>query len=229
MIEVADRSTLVDDTADRIRRMIFSGQLKPGELLPTRKELAAQFGVGMATVHEAIKSLDAVGLVESRPGKGTWVCQNALDSVIHPDMIRNRFGSIDAHAVYEARLMLEVSLAELAAEKATDEEIRHMLEALRAAQEVMDDDDEFVRHDWDFHMTVAQGAHNVLLEAFYNLSRELLLGLIREVIRLPKVKEEASQLHREQAEAIARHDAEAAREVARKHMLYVKAKMFPSG
>ena len=117
MIEVADRSTLVDDTADRIRRMIFSGQLKPGQLLPSRKEMAAQYGVGMATIHEAVKSLDAVGLVESRPGKGTWVSQSALDSVIHPSMIRNRFGTIDARAVYEARFMLEVSLAELAAEK----------------------------------------------------------------------------------------------------------------
>ena len=77
MPEVADRSTLVDDTADRIRQMIFTGQIKPGELLPTRKELAAQFGVGIATVHEAIKSLGAVGLVESRPGKGTWVSHNA--------------------------------------------------------------------------------------------------------------------------------------------------------
>ena len=110
MPEVADRSTLVDDTADRIRQMIFTGQIKPGELLPTRKELAAQFGVGIATVHEAIKSLGAVGLVESRPGKGTWVSHNALQSVIHPSMILNRFGPIDVYAVYEARMALEVAL-----------------------------------------------------------------------------------------------------------------------
>ncbi|MCU0509963.1 MAG: FCD domain-containing protein [Anaerolineae bacterium] len=227
LIEAADRSTLVDYTADRIRQLIFTGQIKPGDLLPTRKDLAAQFGVGIATIHEAIKSLDAVGLVESRPGKGTWVSANALQSVIHPEIILNRFGSIDVRTVYEARLALEVALAELAAEKATDEEIRQMLAHLDAAQSVMSDDAEFVRVDWDFHMTVALATHNVLLQAFYTLSRELLVTLISDVIKLPNVKEEASALHREQAEAIARHDVTAARDAARRHMLYLEGKMFP--
>ena len=228
MPKTADRNTLVDDTADRLRQMIFSGQIKPGELLPSRKELAAQFGVGIATIHEAIKSLNAVGLVESRPGKGTWVSQNALQSVIHPEMILNRFGPIDIYAVYEARMALEVALAELAAEKATPEEIAQMMAHLEAAQKVIAEDDEFVRVDWDFHMTVANATHNVLLQAFYNLSRELLLELIRDVIRLPLVKQEASQLHMIEAQAIAAHDVDAAREAARRHMLYVKQKMFPA-
>ena len=227
MLVAAGRSTLVDDTADRIRQMIFAGQIKPGDLLPSRKDLAAQFGVGIATIHEAVKSLDAVGLVESRPGKGTWVSHNALESVIHPSMIRNRFGPIDVYAVYEARMALEVALAELAAEKATPQEIEQMLSHLAAAQKVIADDDEFVREDWDFHMTVARATHNVLLEAFYNLSRELLIELIRDVIRIPLVKQEASQLHLEEAQAIAAHDVDAAREAARRHMLYIKHRMFP--
>jgi GntR family transcriptional regulator, transcriptional repressor for pyruvate dehydrogenase complex len=148
--------------------------------------------------------------------------------VIHPSMILNRFGPIDVYAVYEARMALEVALAELAAEKATPEEIELMFSYLEAAQGVIADDDEFVRVDWDFHMTVANATHNVLLQAFYNLSRELLLELIRDVIKLPSVKEEASQLHREEALAIAAHDVDAARDAARRHMLYVKQKMFPA-
>ncbi len=55
----AGRNTLVDDAADKIRQMIFEGEIKPGELLPPRKELAAHFGVGISTIHEAVKSLDA--------------------------------------------------------------------------------------------------------------------------------------------------------------------------
>jgi GntR family transcriptional repressor for pyruvate dehydrogenase complex len=229
MMEAAGRSTLVEHTADRLRQMIFSGQIKPGELLPSRKELAVQFGVGIATIHEAIESLSAVGLVKSRPGKGTWVALNALDSVIHPSMILNRFGSIDLRSVYEARMALEVALAELAAQKATDDEIAQMMSKLEAAQRVIDDDGEFVRVDWDFHMTVAQATHNILLQAFYNLSRELLVGLISDVIKLPLVKKEASELHMEQARAIARHDVDAAAAAARKHMLYLESKMFPRG
>ncbi len=222
---IAGRSTLVDDTADKIRQMIFEGEIKPGEMLPPRKVLAAQFGVGISTIHEAVKSLDAVGLVESRPGKGTWVRPNALESVINPSIITNRFGPIDVETIYEARLMLEVALAELAAQKATPEDIKAMWKAFDAAQTVIDDNEEFTRLDWDFHMTIAKAGHNLLIETFYQLSSELLLDFVIDAIKLPKVKEEASEYHRIQAEAIARHDVEAARKAAYEHMLYLKKRM----
>jgi GntR family transcriptional repressor for pyruvate dehydrogenase complex len=225
---MAGRSTLVDDTANRIRQMIFSGQIKPGEMLPPRKNLAVQFAVGIATIHEAVKSLAAVGLLESRPGKGTWVSANALDSIIHPSMILNRFGDIDALTIYEARLVLEVAIAGLAAEKATPEEVQQMLVALDTAHAVIDDDEAFVQADWEFHRLVAQATHNVLLQAFYNLSRERLLEFIRDVIRLPHVRHEGSRIHRIQVEAIARHNADEAQQAAREHMYYLKQKEFSS-
>lgn len=225
MINIAGRNTLVDDASDKIRQMIFAGQIKPGELLPSRKELAVQLGVGISTIHEAIKSLDAVGLVESRPGKGTWVRHNALDSVINPSLITNRFGQIGVETIYETRLMLEVALAELAAEKATPEDIKAMWSALTISQDVIDDDEAFVKADWDFHMAVAKACHNVLIETFYYLSRELLLDFVSEVIQLPKVKEEASQIHIKQAQAIENHDTEQARRYALEHMLYLKDRL----
>jgi len=221
----AGRNTLVDDAADKIRQMIFDGQIKPGELLPPRKVLAKRFGVGTSTIHEAVKSLDAVGLVESRPGKGTWVRHDALDSVIRPSIITNRFGKIDVETIYEARLMLEVSLAELAAKKATPEEIEAIWQAFHAAQDVIDDNDEFARRDWDFHMAIAKAGHNVLIETFYHLSRELLIDIIVEVIEKPSVKEEGSQYHRHLVEAIERKDIEAARQAAFNTMQHLKEKM----
>ena len=225
MLNIAGRNTLVDDASDKIRQMILEGQIKPGEMLPPRKELAAQFGVGISTIHEAIQSLSAVGLVESHPGKGTWVRHNALDSVINPSLITNRFGPIHVETIYEARLMLEVALAELAAQKATPEDIEAMWAAFKAAQQVIDDNEEFARLDWDFHLAIAKAGHNVLIETFYHLSRELLLDFVIDVIKLPNVKEEASDYHRIQAEAIAKHDVEAARKAAYEHMLYLKKRM----
>lgn len=208
--------------------MIFSGQLGPGELLPSRKELAAQFGVGIATIHEAIKSLAAVGLVASRPGKGTWVRHDALDSVLHPSLITNRFGHIDVETVYEARSITEVALAELAAKKATAEDIAGIWAALEAQQEALANDDEFVRADWAFHLAVAKAGHNVLIETFYHLAHELLLDFIKDAIRIPRVKEEASQFHIAQAKAIEQHDPTSARKAALDHMVYVKERLLRS-
>lgn len=225
MIQTAGRSTLVDDTADKIRQMIFSGEIKPGELLPPRRELADHFGVGISTVHEAIQSLSTVGLVESRPGRGTWVRHDALESIIHPSFITNRFGEIDADTIYEARMFIEVALAELAARKATSEDVEQIWAALNQAHEVIADDADFVSADWDFHLAIAEAAHNELLQAFYHLARELLLDFIEDAIRLPNVKEEATEYHVAQARAIEQHDPDKARQAALDHMLYVKERL----
>jgi GntR family transcriptional repressor for pyruvate dehydrogenase complex len=225
VIQTAGRSTLVDDTADKIRQMIFDGTIEPGELLPPRRRLAEQFGVGISTIHEAIQSLSAVGLVESRPGKGTWVRHDALDSVIHPSIITNRFGEIDAETIYEARKFLEAALAELAARKATPEDIERVWSALRRAHEVIADDEDFVSADWDFHLAIAEAAQNELLQAFYHLARELLLGFIQDAISLPNVKEEATEYHFAQATAIEQHDPDRARQAALDHMVYVKERL----
>ena len=64
-----------------------------------------------------------MGLVESRPGKGTWVRHGSLDSINHASVITNRFGEIDADTVYETRKFLEAALAELAAREATPGDI----------------------------------------------------------------------------------------------------------
>lgn len=227
-IKTAGRSTLVDDTADQIRHIILSGEVKPGELLPPRKELAEQFGVGISTVHEAIQSLSTVGLVESRPGKGTWVREDALESIIHPSIITNRLGAIDAETIYETRKFLEVALAELAAQKATPKDVERIWTSLRQAHEVIADDEDFVSADWDFHLAIAEAAHNELLQAFYHLARELLLDFIQDAISLPNVKVEATEYHIAQAKAIEQHDAEKARQAAVDHMLYVRERLMQS-
>lgn len=221
----AGRSTLVDDAADKIRQMILTGEVSPGAFLPPRRALAEEYGVGISTIHEAIQSLSAVGLVESRPGKGTWVREDALDSVIRPSTITNRFGKMDADTTYEARTFLEASLAELAARKATDGDVRRIWDTLAHARDVIADDKDFVSADWDFHLAVAEAAHNDLLQAFYHLARELLLDFIEGAISLPNVKQEATQYHVAQAEAIERHDPEQARQAALDHMRYVKERL----
>jgi GntR family transcriptional repressor for pyruvate dehydrogenase complex len=100
-----------------------------------------------------------------------------------------------------------------------------MWEAFNAAQAAIDDNEEFARLDWDFHLTIAKAGHNVLIETFYHLCRELLLDFVIDMIKLPNVKEEASEYHKIQANAIAEHDVDAARKAAYDHMLYLKKRM----
>ena len=213
--------TLVDRVVHELRQMILDGEIQPGDFLPTRKELAAQFGVGLSTVHEAIQALAAVGMLESRPGKGTWVREDTLDTLIHPAVVESRLGELNAQKVYEARFVIEIALTELAARRATPEDIEYMLSALEAMEATMDDDEAFVEADLEFHLAVARAGRNELLEQFYHLSRRLLVEVIGEMVKLPHVKEDALRIQRDTAEAIAQGDPDRARQVAIEHMDHV--------
>ena len=102
------KSTLVDHVTQQLRQMIMDGEITPGEYLPSRKELADQFGVGLSTVHEAVQALTAVGMLQSRAGKGTWVRGDALDTLIPLHVVKHRLGDLNARQLYEARAVIEV-------------------------------------------------------------------------------------------------------------------------
>jgi GntR family transcriptional repressor for pyruvate dehydrogenase complex len=121
-------STLVDHVVDELRELILTREIQPGEFLPTRQDLATQFGVGLSTVHEAIQALTAVGMLDSRPGKGTWVWDDALDTLIHPTVVKTRLGELHARELYEARSVVKVGWTELADQRATPEEIERIIE-----------------------------------------------------------------------------------------------------
>jgi GntR family transcriptional repressor for pyruvate dehydrogenase complex len=213
-------STLVDRVTDEIRRMILSGEIEPGEFLPTRKELAAQFDVGLSTVHEAIQALTAVGMLESRPGKGTWV-RDDMDTLIHPAAVKTRLGELDDQQIYDARSVIEVALTEFAAQRATPEDIERIGAAMRALEAAVQDDEAFVEADLEFHLAVAKAGRNELLEQFYHLSRKLLAEVIAAMMgRVPGVKEDSIRLQRVIAQAIEQHDAQKARLAAVDHMKY---------
>jgi GntR family transcriptional repressor for pyruvate dehydrogenase complex len=220
------RSTLVHDVTEEIRQMILRGDVSPGEYLPSRKELAARFGVGMSTVHEAIQALTAVGWVASRPGRGTWVREDALDTLIHPAQVENRLGELDARLVYEARSVIEVGLTVLAASRATPEDLASIRQALAAMERAAADEDAghelaFVEADLEFHLAVARAARNSLLEQFYHLSRKLLAEVISGWVRQPGAKEESIRIQSQIAATIEQGDPELARQATLEHMAYI--------
>jgi GntR family transcriptional regulator, transcriptional repressor for pyruvate dehydrogenase complex len=224
---VSTRNSLVSDTANKIREMILTGKLRPGEYLPPQKQLGAQFDVGLSTMHEALQVLASAGLVKSRPGKGTWVSTDALDTLVHPDAVRNRLGDMSFQTLVEARSVIEVTLVELAAERATDEELQRIWAAYYA-MEGQCDVPTFAQRDLDFHMAVARAGHNELLEQFYHLAFKLLSELIAGLLTLPNVDRAGFCVNdRRMAEALQAHDRERAREVALLIMDEVKSLIGP--
>ena len=215
-----ERNTLAENVAEQLRAQIAAGKYGPGEYLPPQKDLAEQFGVGLSTIREAVQLLSAAGLLKSHPGKGTWISEEALNSLIPIQAVKTRLGALKARQVHEARSAIEIALVELAARRATDEDLKRIgaaMDSLRQAQDLSS----FIAADLEFHLAVARAGHNELLEQFYKLVQKLLVEMVEEIIRLPHVVAESLPLQQAVLDAIEQKDPQAARLAAQVHMTYI--------
>ena len=165
------RETLPTGIAATMRRQIESGEFAAGEQLPGHRDLARQFSVSLSSVREAISMLVSSGLVETRAGRGTFVAEEppAREQRVGPPLSRS-----EVEELVEARVLIEVRLAELAAERATPSQI----DALWAAVDVMDQVSASSRSypdaDVEFHLALAAAANNRYLLQSMNDLREYL-------------------------------------------------------
>jgi DNA-binding FadR family transcriptional regulator len=177
MFEKLEKSTYSDRILNEIRGMIATKKLKPGDRLPSERELALQFGVSRASVREAIRSLLAFELVESRTGDGTYVTTD-LSSVLEPLSWAVYLSAEVEPDLQEAREFIEPIIAMQAAKRATPEEKKRLLECVQAMEAALGDPLEVAKHDFAFHITLAEASHNSILEEVVTGLQWLLKGLI---------------------------------------------------
>ena len=200
------RETLPTGIATTMRRQIEAGELVSGEQLPGHRDLARQFSVSVSSVREAISMLVSAGLVETRAGRGTFVATEppALQRV-GPPLTRS-----EVEELVEARLLIEVRLAELAAERATPEQIVALREAVQRMDEVSTSSRSYPDADVEFHIALAAAANNrYLLQAMNDLRAYLLddmeLGAEAVIRRFGDLRPSVAS-HRLLAEAVADRD-----------------------
>jgi GntR family transcriptional regulator, transcriptional repressor for pyruvate dehydrogenase complex len=202
------RKNLVETVVQEFEQMIKSGQLKPGERLPSHEMLAEELGVGRSTIREAIQALQLVGLVEIHPGRGSFICENPEQTLMKTTASRLR--ELRASELYEARFALEKVLVGLAAERASAGQIGEMECEIEGMRQSLDDPRECIRHDVAFHLKIAEASGNRLLEQFYLVSRELLHQTLRYWANIDGVSEDTFMLHTIILEAIKARDKQAA-------------------
>jgi DNA-binding FadR family transcriptional regulator len=208
-----------EQVADRIAADIAAGRLEPGERLPSERDLARRLEVGRASVREAIASLQVAGMIETRPGSGSFVAANAQERT------REAHDSSPSDLL-EARALLEPQVARLAAQRGRpDEEI----EALLAA---MEDATGQVWNDCDrrFHQRIAALTGNPVLTDLADhiaavMDEPLWQRLRDDSIAVPGRTTLHLAEHRMIYEAIAEGDADAAELYAAQHIRRVRRYM----
>lgn len=227
-IKVARISESIVET---IEEMILDGSLKPGDRLPPERELAGKFAVSRPSLREALVILESRGLLQSRRGGGTFVCDVVAPTVTDPlvHLLRRRPES--AFDVLELRHALEEVAAYYAAERATEQDLKAIAECHERLVATYDDDDadpiEEASADTEFHMSVADASHNIALvhvmRGLFNLLRADIARNLADLRTNREAHRKVQKQHLEIFEAIQRGDPGGAREAANRHLDFVGA------
>jgi GntR family transcriptional regulator, transcriptional repressor for pyruvate dehydrogenase complex len=210
---------LSDKVAEAMLETILERQLRPGDPLPSERELGEQYGVSRTVVREAVRALTARGVVDARAGRGLTVAQvDAEDVSTSMRLYLHGLEEIPYEMVHEARAMIEIQIAGQAAERATDEELAELQEIAEGLRRYRDDPERRPLLDVEFHRTLARLTHNELYLIMLDSIGDILLEIRRATFALPNDAERAHRQHKRIVEAVVKRDPEAAREAMREHL-----------
>lgn len=203
--------------ATRIEALILGNRLRPGDKLPSERQLASSFGVSRPVIRESIKLLEERGLLESRNGRGAFVTDPGYRTVSSSLSVACRMQDCGSDDLYEARWCMESCTARLAAERATEADISRMEAAIQVMDDHLDDLEGFMVGDTEFHTALAAATHNPLFVLMTRPLVEMILKLGYKGFSYGHVRER-HQNHRRLLECIKRRDAFRAEEAMQRHL-----------
>ncbi|HLT59147.1 MAG: FadR family transcriptional regulator [Limnochordales bacterium] len=209
--------TVGDEIVRQLKTLILSGDLQPGQRLPSETVLAQRFGVSRPSVREALKALAALGLVE-RTREGTFVRMDERKFLVEPFAYMVALKKITLDELFETRRALEAELAGLAAERATDEDLEQMQAELDRMRDHAGEADIFVSSNVGFHMAIARAARNRVLYQMLRAVRGIVVQTQRQGAPLDAVVQQSIADHEHILDAIRRRDRPAAVQAMIQHL-----------
>jgi GntR family transcriptional regulator, transcriptional repressor for pyruvate dehydrogenase complex len=207
------------EIVSQIERAIFDGELNAGDRLDSERELAQRFGVSRITVRDALRVLEARGLVYVKVGAsgGAFVTESNVDQVAESISTMILLRRMTLSGVAEARTVVETATCKLAAERADAAAIERIASTVDRGRAVVREQAPHTKASMDFHVAVADAAQNELLAATVAAYRDLLIQTLHDMrdVRSAKVTQKA---HEEILDAIRSHDPEAARSLMLAHL-----------
>jgi GntR family transcriptional regulator, transcriptional repressor for pyruvate dehydrogenase complex len=219
-IEANGHGTSSEEVVTQIREMIQCGELKFGERLPPERDFVKILGVSRPTLRAGIRSLTALGVLQSRQGAGTFVVDAeespTLDS--SPLKMLAALHGFKADEMFEARLGLEMTIAGLAAERATPEQIASMADEVTEMFASLGKPEQYLVHDMQFHQIVAAASGNRILTALMNMVATVLFETRSKTVKFALDLKDSAEQHKQIYKAIREHSVEKAREAMRFHL-----------
>jgi GntR family transcriptional repressor for pyruvate dehydrogenase complex len=198
--------------------LIASGDLKPGQQLPSERELSKTFGASRSSLREALRCLSIVGVLTARVGDGTSVALDGgkfLGKILEWRVITEKHGIED---LMEARIALESVTAAKAARRVNREDLDKFDAILAKMKKALDDPRRFTELDVEFHVTMAAVSENFLIHDLVLMIRGQLQKVLARVLRLPNARPSTLKEHISIIEALRRGDSNTAAQAMSRHL-----------
>lgn len=225
MIKPASRSTLYQDVLKQMVNAIKQGLWSPGDKIPSEMELADKFQVGRNSIREATKALAVFGIVESKPGQGTFVSLEALRKITNSELMNYLIEDSSWVELMQIRILLESQNAYWAAEKANDEDIKILKQVLESStdseEKIHPKTEEELKYHSEFHETIARIGGNKLALRLLRSIRSEIDAQRHEYLDLTNEDWDKMMVeHRKIVNLIEQHKAMEAQNTMRKHLMY---------
>src|SRR5450759_802108 len=214
----AHRMTRSTSVFEKLLSLILNGHWNEGDRIRPERELCQELGVGRASLREALKALELIGMIDSRVGDGTFVCERStfLSRPLLWAITGNGMTRVDE--LVESRLVLECEIAAFAAARATARDLRSIEEEVERMRGALGDPDVLLDADLKFHLAIAQAGHNRILLNAVQMIRSLMQQWMLVTLHVPGVGNKVFSQHRAILDRIRAKDSSGARDAMRSHL-----------
>lgn len=213
-----ERTTLHEQIVQKIKAMIEDGTLKPGDSLPSERELARDMEVSRIPIREALKMLEFMGVIEIRHGRAAVVRGLGQAAMLETINLVLESGPNELYELNQARMVLEVGAVKLACENRTNSDIARMTEILNRMETEIANECSVVDTSMEFHMAIMRATKNKILCSFMMLFRDLLRESRLISLSRPERPVEALREHRAMLQAVIDRDSALAASLMEMHI-----------
>ncbi|HEY8477993.1 MAG TPA: FadR/GntR family transcriptional regulator [Chloroflexota bacterium] len=220
MLRAVRKTRLYEEVMAQLAELIRQGQLKPGDRLPSERELSERMQVSRTVVREALRALELRGLVVSRPGAGTFIVDGTAEALVRA------LTHLALEDIFELRMLLEPSIAALAAQRATPEDIQRLESVLQQQEQQVREGRSGAEADATFHSLLAEATHNRALLRLGAALMDVLAPSRNERLQTPQRVQQSLLSHRRILSAIKAGNPDEAREAMQDHIRRVDVALF---
>lgn len=213
--QVSRGTRIYEKVVEKLKESISSGEILPGDPLPSERQLMDDFGVSRSSLREAFRVMELLGLIESVPGKGRFV---RYPKSVAEDEKNIRLEDSAVLELMEARRVLDPAIAAASAMRATSSDLTKILRVLTSTEKRLGEPRMRAQADFDFHLALAEATHNFVFVNITRMNFDLIMATHDKIYNLLEDKDAFLREHRLMYEAILDHDVELAREMASKHI-----------